>query len=237
MNLEFDESFDLGGFEHTIYADKRETPDQSVIDRLRFDDAMEIPWQITDLDLWKNYTDDDLYELDKKLREYFAKCRVQRERKKGQKTAVPLVFAWMFGRKPRAEDSQICVTLHKLMKYYSTRWTGRNLINGVQFTRVYYFSPYATRNKRPYSLRLRLELEHEKGGDINRGFRTYGTNKQKGPKWEKSGLGDRGHGPGADVGSCAYKRGQKSVSGVSGIRGESSELSGSEDVHGCDIQQ
>ena len=223
---------ELEGFDSVIQADKVDEPDQNIIDRLRFDDALDVPWQITDLDLWANYTDDDLYNLDKKLRQYFMKHRWQRERKGGQKTALPLVFAWMFGRKPEPSDSQVCVKLHKLLKYYSTRYTGRNVVNGKQFTRVYYFSPYATKNKRPYSLRLRLEE-----CNASSAFQPYGSNRDKGPAREKARYADRGNGPGADVGSCAYKRGPASKTEVSNhVRSTRRRVSGSEDVHGCSVQ-
>ena len=158
--------------------------DQSLVDRLRNDESMDIPWQLTDFDLWSNYVDDDLYELDKKVREYIRKCRYQRESKGGQRTAVPLVFAWIFGRKPTSKDSQVCVKLHMLLKYYCTRYTGKNAIKGRKFNRVYYFSRYAGMHKRPYSLRLRLEEQASE-----RSFVEYGDLDAKGPKPRR---GDRG---------------------------------------------
>lgn len=217
---------ELEGFDEVVKAELADTPDQSIIDRLRFDDALDIPWQITDLDLWKNYTDDDLYELDRKLRQYFEKNRRQRERKKGLKTAVPLVFAWIFGRRPEAKDSQVCVKLHRLMKYYCTRYTGCSMINGVRFTRVYYFSTYSTRHKRPYSLRLRLELCNEDSF-----LQPYGSGRVKGPASEVDRCKDRGNGPGADEGSSAYIRGNASKASVSELKAKGGLVPGSSAVH------
>lgn len=185
---------ELCGFDDAIKANKE--PDQSIIDRLRFDDSLEIPWQITDLDLWANYVDNDLYELDKKVREFFSKNRYQRERKGQQKTAVPLVFAWIFGRPPTPADSQVCVKLHTLLRYYCTRYTGVNEIKGVRFTHVYYFSKYATKNKRPYSLRLRLET-----CNVNNAFTPYGSGRDKGPGARNARSADRTDGELSDGGS------------------------------------
>lgn len=225
---------ELEGFENLIGADSPQIdkPDQNIIDRLRFDDAMDIPWQITDLDLWENYVDEDLYQLDLKIREFFRKNRVQRERKKSQRTSVPLVFAWMFGRPPTPNDSQVCVKLHKLLKYYCTRYTGSTTIKGKRFNRVYYFSAYSTRYKRPYSLKLRLELKNDSSA-----FQPYGSNRYKGPASKKEArLADRGNGPGVDGGSCPYKRGSDAAARLPESRAKSVGVLGSETVHGRSVQ-
>lgn len=135
----------------------QDDPDGNVIDRLRFDDALEIPIELTDLDLWKNYVNDDLYVLDKKVREFFSKTRYRREKNGGYNTTVSMVFMWMFGRKPTSHDSHVCHILHVLMRYYCTSFTGKTTFQGKPVNRVYKFSKYATVKKRPYSLRLRLE--------------------------------------------------------------------------------
>jgi len=133
-------------------------PDQTIIQRFRFDDALEIPHQLTDVDLWLNYCNDDLYHLDKSVREFISKSRWTRVTKGKMKTAVPLVFLSIFGRKTEPKDSRVCVMLHRLMEYYCTSYTGTSKITGIRFSRVYHFSKYACRSKRPMSLRLRLEV-------------------------------------------------------------------------------
>ena len=133
-------------------------PDETIIEQLRFDDALEIPHQLTDIDMWKNYTDDRLYELDKEVRAYINKSKYNVRRSKGHmKTAVPLVFMYIFGRAAGSEDSQICVILHRLLRYYCSKVTGSTTLDKQRYTRVYYFSKYAMYDKRPYSIRLRLE--------------------------------------------------------------------------------
>lgn len=132
-------------------------PDKDVIERLRFDDALNIPIELTDIDLWKNYINDDLYHLDKKVREFFKKTRWKRETKGGYKTTVPAMFMWIYGRKATPSDSGVSRILHRLLEYYCSSYTGKTSFHGKRVSRVYKFTRYATKNKRPYSLRLRLE--------------------------------------------------------------------------------
>lgn len=138
-------------------------PDQDIITRLRFDDALDIPVELTDLDLWTNYINEDLYYLDKKIREYFKTTRVKREAKgkKMFRTTSQAMFAWIYGRKATPSDSYVCRMIHMLLRYYCTEYTGKNSFQGVKVPHVYKFSKYATKNKRPYSLKLRLEEAKE----------------------------------------------------------------------------
>lgn len=166
-------------------------PDKTIIERLRFDDALEVPHQLTDLDMWLNYCNDDLYHMDKAIRGYIKKSRWTRERRGQMKTALPLVFLALFGRKPEPSDSQACIMMHRLLVYYCTKYTGTSKISGQRFNRVYYFSKYAMRSKRPMSLRLRLE---ESNGSAN-SFRAYGAGQDKQAKPRP---GVTAHGPLAD---------------------------------------
>lgn len=134
------------------------------IDSLR-EEALDVPIGLTDLDMWANYINDDLYELDVKVREFLKRTRYKRQAKDGYRTTVPVVFAWIFGRKPEAGDGSLCRILHTLMKYYCTSYTGRTTYQGKPVSRVYRFSKYATNSKRPYSLRLRLEEADGEVGD------------------------------------------------------------------------
>lgn len=164
-------------------------PDRDIIERFRFDDSLQIPIELTDLDLWANYVNDDLYVMDKKIREFFSKTRWKRENKGGYKTTASVMFAWIYGRKPTPHDGAACRVIHMLLKYYCTSYTGQTTFQGKPVNRVYKFSKYATRNKRPYSLRLRLE-EMKDGQDpwrrspgADKDKRSYGrrTDKQDGP--------------------------------------------------------
>ena len=158
MALNFEELNALAGVSNE--------PDESFIDSLRFDSELEIPMELTDLDVWANYCDDRLYELEKLVRDYFKRTRWKREQAKGQKTAVPLLFLHLFGRQPTAHDSQVCRYLHRILKYYSRSFTGETKINGKRVGRVYYFAPNCYRFKRPLSIRLRIEERGEKNAFI-----------------------------------------------------------------------
>ena len=139
-------------------------PDEDILQRFRDDDALDIPLALTDLDKWANYVNDDLYVMDKKLREFLKKTRYRREKKGGYRTTASVVFAWIYGRKPEPKDGAVTRMLHELLKYYCTSYTGPTTYGGKKVTRVYEFSKYATYRRRPYSLRLRLE-EMEDGKD------------------------------------------------------------------------
>ena len=163
----------LGG--HT-YGNKE--PDQNIIDRFRNEDMLNIPIELTDLDLWTNYTNDDLYVMDKKIREFFKKTRYQREKKGYYKTTASVVFAWIYGRNPSPGDGAVCRMLHTLLTYYCTSFTGPTTYKGKKVPKVYEFSKYATVQRRPYSLRLRLE-ELDEGQDPFRESRYSNREKRR----------------------------------------------------------
>lgn len=168
-------TLDISGLDDALRIDRE--PDGGIIERLRFDDALDVPIELTDEEMWSNYINDDLYEMDKALRRYFHKMRYVQERNKGFRTAVPLVFAYLFGRPPKPSDSYVCRMLHTLMKYYCTSYTGRSTIGGRRYERTYKFSRFCTKNRRPYSLRLRIEEANERGN--GKPFVPYGTGKDK----------------------------------------------------------
>lgn len=145
---------------------QRALPDDGVIERFRRDDALEVPIELTDLDLWANYMNDDIYEMDSKVREFLKRTRYKRQDKGGYRTTAQMVFAWIYGRQPTAADGAACRLLHTLLTYYCTSYTGRTTFQGKPVNRVYRFSKYASNGKRPYSLRLRIE--EADGGDVFR---------------------------------------------------------------------
>ena len=146
----------------------RSKPDEDILHRFRDDDALEVPIELTDLELWANYTNDDLYLMDSKIREFLKRTRYKRQAKDGYRTTASMIFAWIYGRKPDAHDGAACRMIHMLLKYYCTSYTGRTTYKGKPVERVYNFSRYSAINRRPYSLRLRLE-EANPGDDVWRG--------------------------------------------------------------------
>lgn len=134
-----------------------EEPEADIIQRFRIDESLDIPIQLTDVEVWANYTNDDLYAMDKKIREFLKAIRYSKEKKGGYKTTASFVFTWIYGRSPEPKDGPAFRMIHKLLEYYCTGYTGKTSFQGKKVSRVYKFSKYAGRGKRPYSLRLRLE--------------------------------------------------------------------------------
>lgn len=132
-------------------------PEADIIQRFRMDESLDIPIQLTDVEVWANYTNDDLYAMDKKIREFIKGIRYAKERKGGYKTTASVVFTWIYGRAATPADGPAFRMLHLLLEYYCTGYTGKTTFQGKPVNRVYKFSKYAGRGKRPYSLRLRLE--------------------------------------------------------------------------------
>lgn len=140
-----------------VGGDRQAEPEKDIIERFRIDESLAVPIELTDLDLWANYVNDDLYVMDKKIREFLSKTRYKREKQGKYRTTASVVFAWIFGRQPEARDGQACRMIHEMLRYYCTNYTGQTTYGGKRVNRVYEFSKYATVNKRPYSLRLRME--------------------------------------------------------------------------------
>ena len=177
---------DLEGFDDLAGIEPE--PDQTIIDRLRFDSELDMPWQMCDIDIWKNYCDEDLYHLDKAVRGYLLRTRWKRLHKGQLRTAVPLVFQTLFGRKAKPTDCGATKKMHVLMRYYCTRFTGKNKIGGNVHSTVYIFSKYAVIQKRPYSMRLRLEERNDERAFIATAHRYDPENK--GPKSRRGNLPD-----------------------------------------------
>lgn len=150
--LDMSELFDVVGMPEHV-----PDPDNDIVHRLRFDDSLEVPINLTDDEVWLNYANDDLYALDVKVREFLRKTRYRREKKDGMRVTASLVFRWIYGRKPTPSDAKAFKLLHILLKYYCTSFTGKTTFAGKRVSRAYRFSKYSGQKKRPYSLRLRLE--------------------------------------------------------------------------------
>lgn len=156
------------------------------MDRFRNEDQFSVPVQLTDIDQWVNYTDDDLYYMDKRMRQFLKNIRYRKQAKGGYKTTAPLVFQYIYGKYPEPGDGSLFKILHELLKYYCTNYSGKTTYKGKKVSRVYTFSKYAAINKRPYSLRLRIEESEggnvfRDGPDSKRDKRTYGRRANRQP--------------------------------------------------------
>ena len=179
MALDIDELYEV-----MDRPDQIERPEEDILERRRFDDAIEVPIQLTDLDLWENYVNEDLYVMDKKIRE-FLKGIAWRKISKGRtgkqkcyRTTASQMFKWIYGRDATAgADGPACRIIHRLLTYYCTEYTGKTTIHGKRVGRVYKFAPTAAMLRgdkvlrRPLSIRLRIEEAQEKaersGEEIN----------------------------------------------------------------------
>lgn len=159
---------DLSELTEAVGGEYNEFDEEEVIHRFRSDSALEVPVRLTDADIWSNFTNEKLYLWDRAVRNYFNKTRYMRYRDNGMQTTVPLVFAFITGRNPTPDDSDACRILHKLLRYYCTKYTGQTTYGGKKVTHVYMFSKFSVNHKRAYSLRLRLE-EMDGGDPFRRG--------------------------------------------------------------------
>lgn len=188
-----------------------------------------LPLGLTEVEAWENYTNDKLYELDKMIRQWLKKTWYHRQKDGKMRTAVPILFTYLFGRPPEQKDSQTCAMMHKLLKYYCTRYTGKSTIKYQEFSRVYWFSKYSCKDRRPYSIRLRLE-ELDEGKDPFRVGPTERLDKSKKPRRAVFKNGKKQNGKRGKNG------GHDSQGGVPDRSEDGSPTSSEPDVHGCDLQ-
>lgn len=123
-----------------------------------------LPPQMSDFTVWDNYIDEELYVLEKKLREYFESMRQYAKKNQGYQTTAPMVFNIIFGRPPQPEDRGICVKLNRLLNYYSYKITGKQKVGGKWADKVYWIRKYGTEKRRPMSIKLRMEWTNEQYG-------------------------------------------------------------------------
>ena len=126
--------------------------------------GFEMPAGLTDAELWENYCDEELYLLEKKLREYFKSMASHAEHRGGYRTSCSLVFTWIFGKPPTPQDGAICRKLNRLLNFYAAKVTGETTINGKVVPKCYHISKYGTFKRRPLSVKLRMEVNEEKNG-------------------------------------------------------------------------
>lgn len=110
---------------------------------------------------WANYSDDDLYMLEKLLRKWFAVCKESSrwmKTYKNRKYTMGMVVEHIFGRKwDNAIDGRYSKKLKLLLQYYSTSVKSCGTIAGKKTRHTVYVIGSKRIDKRPYSLRLRIE--------------------------------------------------------------------------------
>ncbi|MBQ0159318.1 MAG: hypothetical protein KBT28_01665 [Bacteroidales bacterium] len=163
MALDFTE-LTIETLEKQTERDEYVTHHNRVQELLDANPGFQLPADLTDAELWENYCDEELYLLEKKLREYFLAMRSRSKSKNGYRTSCDLVFTWMFGRPPEAKDGALCKKLNRLLNFYAAKVTGATTINGKKIARCYHISKYGTFERRPLSVKLRMELNARKTG-------------------------------------------------------------------------
>ena len=197
-----------------------------IVERLRYEDAIDFPIELTDHDNWERFVNKDLYDMEIKVREFLEGIE-WRKLKKGKpfRCDARLVFEWIFGRKPTQSDQMAFRYIHRLLAYYCSEYTEKTTFMGRVVPHVYYFNATASRVKyrhtrmcrRPYSLKLRLEWAKERADakgeevDLSKVFRADSTrDKHKlTPR-----LKNRANGADADEGSGESGRASSSEDNV-----------------------
>jgi len=146
-------------------ADVREepSPDYDAVPYLRTDEQ------------WKNYYDQDTYELEQMLRS-FIEYNIEEGcwRKTGKKYnnlrryTMPMMFELLYGRKYEKKDFGLGYRLSRLMRHYSGRIQKEGSVRGRKVHHyIYSLSPTRYKKAMPYSLRLRIEWLLEQGRTPN----------------------------------------------------------------------
>lgn len=132
-------------------------------------DAKPMPFNLapylTEPERWRNYTNDELYELECLLREFMASQPRSWERNVfDRRYTFGMVFHILIGHAyvPK-NDAWASRPLSRLLRHYSSRIQKEGMIRGKKTTKkIYTLSPKRL-EKPPYSLRLRIEWMNERG--------------------------------------------------------------------------
>ena len=124
---------------------------------------------IADPEAWKQYSDDALYDAEKRLRSWLGEMALSPtfKSKRGARTfQFAQVFQILFGRAYNQKtDGRYSTPLSRLFRYYCSR-TGKSVYDketGKQKSKTSYTFSAARVKRPPYSLRLRLEWLLEQG--------------------------------------------------------------------------
>lgn len=111
---------------------------------------------------WENYSDDAIYEADKRIREWIQSMRSKWSRRGLDRRYSFNMICEILGLSKVVETRKNYKSISKVFAYYSTKITKQTTIRGKKYKNVYTISPKRLRLK-PYSLRLRLEQMEEEG--------------------------------------------------------------------------
>lgn len=117
---------------------------------------------LTTPDKWKNYSDDAVYEADKRIRKWIASMGSKWKSSAKMRRYTFRMLSEILGLDDVTRSQKNYANIAKVFAYYSTRIIKDTNIGKKRAKKVYVISP--TRLKKPpYSLRLRLEELDKEG--------------------------------------------------------------------------
>lgn len=117
---------------------------------------------LTTPERWANYSDDAIYETDKRIREWIESMRSKWTRRGLDRRYTFAMLCEILGLSKIVETRKNHKSISKVFAYYSTRINKDTKINGERHKTVYTISPRRL-SRAPYSLRLRLEQMEGEG--------------------------------------------------------------------------
>lgn len=118
---------------------------------------------------WENYSDDILYDIEKRLRAFLKSKEGDPHWKWARTTyrkfTVGMMFEVLYGRKwDPSRDGKYAHRMSRVMSYYSTKIQKEGAIRGKKMTKtIYTLSLSRFHRIPPYSLKLRIEWLEDQG--------------------------------------------------------------------------
>lgn len=114
-----------------------------------------LPYIATE-EAWRNYSDDLVYETDKRIREWIIKMKPNWTKQGTDRRYTFSTLLDILGINVKVRQGNNYAKIARIFAYYSTKVQKQTTINGVKRKNVYTISP-ARIKLVPYSLRLRIE--------------------------------------------------------------------------------
>ena len=118
---------------------------------------------------WENYSDEILYDIEKRLREFLVSKEEDPHWKWARTTyrkfTVGMMYEILYGRKwDPTRDGKYAIRMARIMSHYSSRIQKEGIIRGKKMTKTIYTLSLSRLHKAaPYSLRLRIEWLADRG--------------------------------------------------------------------------
>lgn len=117
---------------------------------------------LTRPDAWENYSDDLVYETDKRIREWIEKMRNTWSRRGLDRRYTFRQLVQILGIEDEVDTRKNYAIVSRVFAYYSTKIQKQATVDGKKKKNVYTIS-VARLKRAPYSLRLRMEAMMDNG--------------------------------------------------------------------------